>query len=254
MFFQSFGHSFDLTLGRRITDAGRLPMVTWEPYDWETPDADPYPLSSITAGRFDSYLRAEAKRFAALPGPLIVRFAHEMNGDWYPWGAKAPGNTAQDYVAAYRHVHDVVSAAGATNVVWMWAPNLIDASPSISLASVYPGDDVVDWVGLSGYFTKASDTFRHRFDPTLTQIDVVAPTKPILHAETAVPDTANRSAQITDLIDGVRATPRFVGLVWFNYSKRADWTVDDDPAEAKALGAAVRMGGFGATPQLIPGG
>ena len=254
MFFQSFGDGFDSTLARRITEAGRLPMVTWEPYDWQDPEADPYPLAAIAAGRFDSYLREQAVRFAAVTGPLVIRFAHEMNGDWYPWGVLTPGNTAADYIAAYRHVHDVVTAAGATNVVWMWAPNLIDAAPSVQLATVYPGEDVVDWVGLSGYFTKDDDTFASRFLPTLTQLDAVAPTTPILLAETAVPDTTHRSRQIAELVEGVRTSPRFVGLVWFNFTKRADWTVDDDPAQAAALGAAVAAGGFGAVPEPATGG
>jgi mannan endo-1,4-beta-mannosidase len=249
MFFESFTETFDLTTARRITAAGGLPMLTWEPYDHDHPSAQTFPLKAISGGKYDVYLRAEAKRFSTVAGPLVIRFAHEMNGDWYPWGVAAPGNTAADYVAAFRHVHDVVTAAGAHNVVWVWAPNLIDADPSIALAPLYPGNDVVDWVGLSGYFTTRRDTFASRFTPTLTQVDVVAPDRPILVAETSVERTVNRAAQIADLVDGVRNTPRAIGLVWFDAAKRADWSVDDDPSAAAALGAAIRRGGFGAHPE-----
>ena len=31
--------------------------------------------------------------------PVIVRFAHEMNGSWYPWGQQPT-----EYVAAFRRV------------------------------------------------------------------------------------------------------------------------------------------------------
>jgi hypothetical protein len=254
MFFESFSETFDVTTARRITAAGRLPMLTWEPYNHLNAAANPYPLREITAGSFDSYLRAEARRFAAVDGPLVIRLAHEMNGGWYPWGTGVPGNTAADYVAAYRHVHDVVTAAGAHNVVWVWAPNLIDAAPSIALAPLYPGDDVVDWIGLSGYYTKADDTFATRFSPTLAQINAVAPRKPILVAETAVERTSNRDALIADLVNGIRTTPRMIGLVWFDAVKRANWSVDDDPTAAAALGEAVRAGGFGARPTYGTGG
>jgi hypothetical protein len=203
---------------------------------------------------FDGYLRAEAQRFAAVDGPLVIRLAHEMNGDWYPWGVGIPGNTAADYVAAYRHVHQVVTAAGARNVVWVWAPNLIDADPSIALAPLYPGDDVVDWVGLSGYYTKSDDTFARRFSRTLLQVDAVAPRKPILLAETSVERTFNRSALIADLVNGIRSTPRMIGFVWFDALKRADWSLDNDPNAAAALAAAVRAGGFGAHPTYETGG
>jgi hypothetical protein len=252
MFFGSFAGTFDVTAARRITADGRLPTFTWEPFDHLDPMANVYPLQAIAAGQFDEYLRSEGERFASVDGPLVVRLAHEMNGDWYPWGVGVPGNTAADFVAAYRHVHDVVTAAGATNVVWMWAPNLIDADPSIALAPLYPGDDVVDWVGLSGYYTTEAHTFQDRFAPTLVQLDAVAPTKPILLAETAVERTSIRPAQITELVSGVLNTPRFVGFVWFNVAKRADWAVDDDPAAAAALGAAVGAGGFGAVPESAP--
>jgi hypothetical protein len=249
MFFESFTETFDLTTARRITATGALPMLTWEPYDHDHPAADTFPLTSIAAGKFDAYLRAEGQRFAAINGPLVIRFAHEMNGDWYPWGVGAPGNSAADYVAAFRHVHDVVTAAGARNVVWVWAPNLIDADPSIALAPLYPGNDVVDWVGLSGYFTTSTNTYASRFGPTLAQLDAVAPDRPILVAETSVERTVNRPALITNLVNGVRNTPRAIGLVWFDAAKRADWSVDDDPAAAAALGAAIRLGGFGAHPE-----
>ena len=90
--------------------------------------------------------------------PLLLRFAHEMNADWYPWDgvrASAPGthDGPARYVAAWRHVHAVFAAAGATNVRWVWSPNhrSIPAAAWNDAARYYPGDDVVDWIGVDGY-------------------------------------------------------------------------------------------------------
>jgi hypothetical protein len=125
MFFAGFGDRFDTAALLRLRADGRLPMVTWEPYSFANPAANPYPLQAIAAGQFDGYLRTQAAALAAVDAPVAVRFAHEMNADWYPWGQGVNGNTPADYVAAYRHVHDVVTAAGATKVVWVWSPNLV---------------------------------------------------------------------------------------------------------------------------------
>jgi Glycosyl hydrolase family 26 len=251
LLFQAFGDGFDSSAIRQIVAEGRIPMLTWEPYDHRTPHEEIYPLTAMAAGEYDEYLRAEAAKFARLGSPLVLRFAHEMNGSWYPWGVAAGTNTAADYVAAWRHVHDVVTAAGATNVVWMWSPNLTDAEPDITLASVYPGDDYVDWVGLSGYYRQDADTFASRYTDTLTELDAVAPTKPIFVAETGVGDTANRAAQITDLVNGIIAAPRMIGFVWFNIDATGAWSVDDDPADAAVLGAALRAGDFGAVAEPV---
>ena len=47
-----------------------------------------------------------------------------MNGSWFPWSEGVNGNRAGEYVAAWRHVHDIFTAVGATNVTWVWCPNV----------------------------------------------------------------------------------------------------------------------------------
>jgi hypothetical protein len=239
LMFQGFGDGFDSSYVRSVVAAGRLPVLSWEPFDGKRPKEDVYPLKAITSGQYDEYLRAEGAKFAALGSPLVVRFAHEMNGSWYPWGAIVGDNTAADYVAAYRHVHDVVTAAGASNVAWMWSPNLVDSHPEVSLASVYPGDEYVDWVGLSCYVNKAYETYDVRFRTTVAQLDVVAPTRPIVLAETSVGRVADRTDRIDELVSSLMEHPRFIGFVWFEINKEQPWAVYDDPDAATALGTAV---------------
>ena len=63
-----------------------------------------------------------------------------MNGD-ETWS----GNNAPLYVAAYRHIHDIFLAAGATNVIWAWCPNVTDIhGGNKNTMDYYPGDAYVE--------------------------------------------------------------------------------------------------------------
>ncbi|SDF08874.1 Glycosyl hydrolase family 26 [Blastococcus aurantiacus] len=106
--------------------------------------------------------------------PVIVRFAHEMNGAWYPWGQQP-----EAYVAAFRRLADAVHA-GAPGSAMMWAPHYgggypyagqqyaavaggadaavldTDGDGAVTAADdpyapYWPGASAVDWVGLSLY-------------------------------------------------------------------------------------------------------
>ena len=42
----------------------------------------------------------------------MLRFAHEMNGGWYRWAKGVNGNTSDQDVQAWRHLHDLFAAEG----------------------------------------------------------------------------------------------------------------------------------------------
>ena len=62
---------------------------------------------------------------------------HEFNGNWYPWGIVNNNSNPALYVAAYRRVHDLVVAAGATNVQWSWSFN--NGAPLVTRPAFPPG-------------------------------------------------------------------------------------------------------------------
>ncbi len=97
--------------------------------------------------------------------PLFIRFAHEMNGSWYPWSewndknknlTRDPGEDtgfyAVDYQKAYRNVA-LLFRQYAPNAALVWCPNsgLLGGPKRDVFRPFYPGDDVVDWVGLDVY-------------------------------------------------------------------------------------------------------
>lgn len=128
------------------------PHLTWQPFrDWTEGAVSDFALSTITAGNHDATIDVWASHAAAYAKPLYIRFAHEMNGDWYPWGQGLNGNTPAQYVAAWRYVVDRFRAAGALNVLWSWSPSVVGSGGQYPLTGLYPGDAYVDLIGMDGY-------------------------------------------------------------------------------------------------------
>lgn len=252
--YQDFSEPLNVNAMKSYVSAGQTPIITWEPQKVGDKIPDNYPLRDIANGKFDRYLTRSATALKSVRGKVILRFAHEMNGYWYPWGQPKPNdprsyatrtNTPADYVAAYQHIHEVLRNKGVRNVYWMWSPNLIDATPSISLASLYPGDSYVDVVGLSGYLHGIDQSYTTKYVPTITQLNKVAPTKPIIVAEGAVDQNANRKMLVSDLLDQISHTPRVQGFLWLNKKNVAyNYTVDKDPDTLTVIRRALRKPPF----------
>lgn len=106
------------------------------------------PLGDVANGLHDAEFQAGARAIARSQPDAIIRIGWEMNGDWFPWAAA--GREA-DYIAAYRRVVAIFRAASPKfSFDWCvnWGPN---AAPA-DLA--YPGDDVVDTIGMDVYDAK----------------------------------------------------------------------------------------------------
>ena len=213
MYFQAWNgnaargkSNFNTKIAQNACAAGMLPMFTWE--SWNTAIMAKNPPNGITgvaytqaafapakiaSGAYDAYITATAKRIAALGCPLALRFDQEQNGYWYPWGIRntdMPGTDAsrsRDFIAMWRHVWRLFQAAGATNVLWLWSPNIESGNllPPPALSASYPGSKYVDWVGLDGYyFNKPRQTFGKIFDATMRDLRPYATKKPWIVAET----------------------------------------------------------------------
>ena len=92
--------TFDRQPFDRIMNRGMLPMLGWEPWNFRSESKQDkqrgnqpeYQLSKIIRGDHDAYVKAWAAGVKSLGYPVAIRFAHEMNGYWYPWCESANGN------------------------------------------------------------------------------------------------------------------------------------------------------------------
>ncbi|WP_285244069.1 glycosyl hydrolase [Pseudarthrobacter sp. fls2-241-R2A-127] len=247
LFYEDFLQPTPIAEMNAIRARGAVPLVTWEPWAWGGDANQPaYALNRITAGDFDAHIIQWGQALASWGYPVQLRFAHEMNGDWYPWAESVNGNQPGDYVRAWRHVHDLVSAQGATNVSWVWSPN-VPYYGSTDLAGLYPGAGYVDVVALDGYNWGTSASWstwispQDLFAPGIAQLRSLAPGLPILIAETASSEAGgDKAAWNTQLISYLAAQPDVMGFVWFHIQKETDWRINSSAASAAAFKSALQ--------------
>ncbi len=156
---------------RQVAEVGGIYLITLEPE---------HGLAAIQEAEVDTFVTWCAG-WAEKGASIMVRFAHEMNGAWYPWSMRPAL-----YREKFRLVADRLHAR-LPEAAMLWAPNeagyypfghfremtrsaylegghgteadwaLLDTNGDGVLlqddpyAPFYPGDDAVDWVGMTVY-------------------------------------------------------------------------------------------------------
>lgn len=113
---------------------------------------------AIAEGEFDQPIADFARSLRDLRRPVYLRIGHEFDGPWNQYHPKS-------YRAAFRQIAKILDAEGADNVktVWhsaVWPDKSLgneraadyDHQREGMLNDWYPGDDVVDVVGISVFY------------------------------------------------------------------------------------------------------
>lgn len=141
--FHDLNDSFPTPDERALVADGRILHITIAPTFFGSTRLVTWP--EITAGAFDRQLAAQARGVAALHVPVFVTFDHESDRP-----DRAQRGSPADFVAAWRHVHDLYERAGAHNAVWAWV--VTGYPPFFQTArQIWPGNRYVDWIGWEAY-------------------------------------------------------------------------------------------------------
>jgi hypothetical protein len=188
-------------------------------------------LKAIAGRRYDRYLQDYAIAVRTFRHPVVIGFAPEMNGNWYPWGYQRA--SPADWVAAWRHIVNVFRAVGADNVSWLWTVNEIYPG-SGPLMQYWPGANYVTWVGIDAYFVPSQHKYGKVVVPTLRQVRGIA-SDPVLISETGIAPQAGKVTTLRQLFAGVKADG-LLGFVYFDGNQppgpgyQFPWRLEDSQA------------------------
>lgn len=242
MFYRDLQRPYPRQPIQCILDRGATPIISLELYHWHHQQAE---LDHINTGQYDKDFRAWAQAAKKHGVRVLWRFGFEFNGNWFPW-SHAP----EAYVRAWRRIHGIFQEAGATNVEWVWAPNLVSCpdTPENNMHLYYPGDEYVDWIGIDGYnFGDHHDqwhqweSFETLFGGVLNDLTKHYPKKPLMIAEfaSASGKPAQRATWIREAYQYLQARPDVRAVVWFNLNKQREgeqnWRIDSSPESLAAF-------------------
>ena len=223
-----------------LARSGHLLLINWQPTD---PDGHPIPWSAIADGSQDAAIRAEALRLVALDLPVMISFSHEPEADLGTEG------TASDFAAAFRHVHDLVTATGASNVVWVWdVEGIVTHHWEHLYRELWPGSDSVDWIAWDPYnFASCKEqpwrSFQRLVSPFYHWLESQPFGRhPLMLAEFGTIGSPTGGDTKQGWFAGIPRTlakfPAVKALVYFDYPSppaSCDWTSNSNPAAASAF-------------------
>jgi hypothetical protein len=116
------------------------------------------PLADVASGMHDAEFEAAARAIAAAQPKAVIRLGWEMNLVSMAWFAK--GQEA-DYIKAFRRVVEIFRRY-SSDFKYDWCPGWGPQDSAADLA--YPGDDVVDYIGLDVYDFKYEGSAGERWE------------------------------------------------------------------------------------------
>ncbi len=225
-----FGESSTKKLSVCGQDHEAIPMITWEPHE--------APLDSIASGKYDDYIVSylENVRDVCPDNDVLIRFAHEMemrpkySFSWYEWQGQDP----ETYKSAWKHVVGL-SREISPQVKWVWSPNHADEYS----APYYPGDDYVDYVGVTlnltvkEYYYEPYENAGDYYEKVGRREWLEGYGKPLIISEFAYTndDLAVREAYFKSVFDLIENNPRIKAVVFFDYDNTSarDFAFSDEP-------------------------
>lgn len=233
----------ELTLVSEPTSPRRL-FINWKPEAGGT-------WADVAAGVNDALIDTAAQRIIARLGtrPFFLTLHHEPEQEVRADGS---GFSQLDYVAMFRHVVARLRLDGVTNAVMVWdVMGYSGWGDQGYYDSLYPGDDVVDWIAYDPYshngdqLTTFADKPGRVFPGFYRWATSVHPSKPLMLGEFGVDsaDPALKASVFSTFVAQAQTLPAIKAYVFFDHAADSttagnDWAYDDDPLVLAAARAA----------------
>ena len=124
-------------------------------------------LERLGEGDYDNEIRHLARFADLVDGQVYLRIGYEFDGAW-----NTGYENHEHYVNAFRRIVDVLRSAGADNIEYVWQASTAGIDEIIDgrhedISLWYPGDDYVDWMGLSWFMNPNEEAINkpEGFDP-----------------------------------------------------------------------------------------
>lgn len=234
---------------RIIHEHSVIPFIRMMPYSicYEGGPDPVYAMQRIINGSFDTELTGWAEAAKRDNFPLIVEFGTEVNGGWTPWNGRWNGggdmnqygdpnlpDGPERFRDAYRHIIDLFRAQGVKNISWVFHV-VAQGSPEESwnsMTAYYPGDEYIDWIGISIFGPqkpgKEWQTFTEILDGSYLEFSAISTEKPLAILEFGVVDgsaTGDKAAWIRDALESIKngRYPRIKAISYWHET----WENDD---------------------------
>jgi hypothetical protein len=245
---------FPMEVARGLAERGVTPMIWWEPVDPRDLSLPTYARHrTIIQGRHDAYIREFAGDAKAFGRPVLLRFAHEANGRYFPWSIHRFDNNAKTYVRAWRHVRGIFREVGATNVKFVWSVAKERCPGGCNpYRKIYPGHQHVDVMGVSAHNWGAMKKWvpKIRSAQRATRLLARMSPRPIIIAESgSSPLGGDKAAWIRNGYRKVyRKLPQVSAIVYLNADLRdvghPDWSIASPTAALEAYAKVASLPQF----------
>ncbi len=218
-----------------------------------------YGNAKIANGSMDGKFREIAQVAAQFNKTIVLRYAQEMNADYYTWtdehkSAKDEkyerykfhdfGNKKGDFIDSWRHIYDLIKPI-APNMLFFWNPH---NTATAKYVDYFPKDKYVDFVGIDVYSGSKRQDYKSLEEASRNALQELRSIsdKPIIIGETGINSThssgvsgnfANyRKNWLRDGYYFLANEPKVKGVLYFNVNmgdtiyggqKENNWLLSD---------------------------